>query len=196
MSVEGGWGSGEGACGLLYGPVLSPPLRRSPVKIVLLTDDSIRLEPEAGAMTIEAPSADRTYSPFHMLASGLAVCTFSILHSWAETVGLSADDLAIEVAWTFAEEPHRVGELALTLDWPSLPPQRTRTAYRVAELCPIHHTITGGAAVRIERAAASGEARLEAPHEVGAGHAHGHAGEHGHEHRHEHRHEHGHAHTH
>ena len=123
-------------------------------------------------MTIEALSADQAYSPFHMLASGLAVCTLSILHSWAETVGLSADDLAIEVSWTFAEEPHRIGELALALDWPSLPAARTRTAYRVAELCPIHHTLTGGAAVRIERAATAGEARLEPAHVHEAGPAH------------------------
>ena len=32
------------------------------MKIVLLTDDSIRLEPDAGAMTIEALSADQAYS--------------------------------------------------------------------------------------------------------------------------------------
>ena len=149
------------------------------MKIVLLTDDALRLEPEPGPMTIEAASADQQYSPFHMLASGLALCTFSILHSWAETVRLSADDLAIEVRWTFAEEPHRVGALRLALDWPSLPAARTRTAYRVAELCPIHHTLTGGAAVTIERAATHGESRLAPPeshgHEHDAAHDHVHA---------------------
>lgn len=122
------------------------------MKIVLLTDDSLRLEPEPGPLTIEAPTADQAYSPFHMMASGLALCTFSILHSWAETVGLSGDDLAIEVSWTFAEAPHRVAGLDMRLAWPSLPAARTRTAYRVAELCPIHHTLSHGAAVTVARA--------------------------------------------
>jgi uncharacterized OsmC-like protein len=92
-------------------------------------------------MTIEALSAEQQYSPFHMLASSLAVCTFSILHSWAGTVNLDPDDLAIEVRWAFAEEPHRVGSLDLTLDWPSLPAARRNVAARVAALCPIHATL-------------------------------------------------------
>ena len=45
------------------------------MKITLLSEDSIRLEPIPGPMTIEAPSAEQSYSPFHMLASGLAYCT-------------------------------------------------------------------------------------------------------------------------
>lgn len=111
------------------------------MKITLLSEESIRLEPDTGPMTIEALRADQLYSPFHMLASGLAFCTFSILHSWAETAKLSADDLAVEVGWTFAEEPHRVGALAMSLDWPSLPEARRRTAERVAALCAIHGTL-------------------------------------------------------
>jgi hypothetical protein len=39
------------------------------MKITLLSDDAIRLEPVAGPMTIEASSAEMVYSPFHMLAS-------------------------------------------------------------------------------------------------------------------------------
>lgn len=143
------------------------------MKIVLLTDDALRLEPEPGPMTIEAPTADQAYSPFHMLAGGLALCTFSILHSWAETAGLSADDLAIEMRWAFAEEPHRVSELAMTLDWPSLPAERTRTAYRVAELCPIHHTLVHGTGVTVTRADAAGAPA--APPALADSHAHAHS---------------------
>ena len=111
------------------------------MKIILLGEDAVRLEPDVGPMTIEALSADQSYSPFHMLASSLAFCTFSILHSWAGTVKLGADDLAVEVRWTFAEEPHRVGSMAMTLDWPSLPAARTAVAQRVAALCAIHATL-------------------------------------------------------
>ena len=130
------------------------------MKIILLSEESIRLEPEPGPMTIEALSADQLYSPFHMLASGLAFCTFSILHSWAETVRLSADDLAIEVRWSFAEEPHRVGALDMTLDWPGLPPARKNVAERVAALCPIHGTLQHPPSITI--AVGQGEAALEA----------------------------------
>jgi uncharacterized OsmC-like protein len=113
------------------------------VKITLLSEDSIRVEavPEARQpLTIEAASAEQSYSPFHMLASGLAMCTFSVLASWATHVDLQADDLVIEVGWQFADDPHRVAMMEVTFSWPSLPSKRLPTAERVARKCTVHAT--------------------------------------------------------
>jgi uncharacterized OsmC-like protein len=123
------------------------------VKIILLSDDAIRLVPEPGPMTIEAQSADQTYSPFHMLGSSLAYCTFSVMYSWATHADLRADDLAIEVRWTFAEDPHSVGEISLAFEWPSLPERRLAAAKRVAEMCTIHATLKHPPRITIEAAA-------------------------------------------
>jgi uncharacterized OsmC-like protein len=112
------------------------------MKITLLSDDAIRLEPTAGPLTIEAPSADVMYSPFQMLASGLASCTFSVIYSWAAHADLSVDDLAIEVHWSFADDPHRMADIHVVLDWPSLPARRVAAAKRASELCTIHATLT------------------------------------------------------
>lgn len=112
------------------------------MRITLLSDERIRLTDAAGPMTIEAESAEMSYSPFHMLASGLAVCIFSVLHSWASHAKLPAEALAIEVGWSFAEQPHRVGALDVRIDWPGLPESRRRAAERAAHLCPIHTTLT------------------------------------------------------
>ena len=112
------------------------------MKIILLTDEAIRLEADDGPMTIEAVEPDQQYSPFHMLASSLAYCTFSVMYSWATHSKQSADDLAIEVRWTFSEEePRRVSEMHLTFDWPSLPAKKTEAAKRVAAMCTIHETL-------------------------------------------------------
>ena len=111
------------------------------MKITLLADDAIRLEPVAGPMTIEAPSAEMAYSPFHMLGSSLATCIFSVIHSWATHAKISVDDLVIDVRWTFGDEPHRVSDFAVTFDWKSLPPNRVAAARRVAELCTVHATL-------------------------------------------------------
>ena len=111
------------------------------MKITLLSEESIRLDGAGGPLTIEAESAEEVYSPFHMLASGLAVCTWSILESWATNAKLRPDDLVIEVSWSFAERPHRVGDIRVTFEWPSLPAERVETARRVAALCPIHATL-------------------------------------------------------
>ena len=119
------------------------------MKITLTSEDSLRLEQTPGPMTIEAGSPDRLYSPFHMLASGLAFCTYSILASWATTAKISADRLVIDVAWTFADDPHRVGTIDLAFDWPELPPNRHAAARRVAELCTIHATLRHAPAITI-----------------------------------------------
>ena len=123
------------------------------MKITLLSDESIRLEPTTGQLTIEAESADYEYSPYQMLASGLAVCTFGVLQSWGSNAGVNADDLVIEVSWSFADNPHRVGSMELTYQWPSLPVDRQKVAQRVAELCPVHKTFLQTPTMTIRQAA-------------------------------------------
>ena len=122
------------------------------MKITLLADDVIRLDPVPGPLTIEAETADVQYSPFHMLASGLASCTFSVMSSWAAHAKLPVDDLALEVQWRFADDPHRVSEIGVIFDWPSQPPNRLNAARRVAEMCTIHATLLHPPAVSIRSA--------------------------------------------
>lgn len=123
------------------------------MKIILTSEESIRLLPDTGPMTIEAASLEQQYSPFHMLASSLAYCTFSVLYSWATHAKIGVDDLVIDVAWTFAEDPYRVGELRLTFEWPGLPANRLRAAQRAAELCTVHATLTHPPRIEIQSAA-------------------------------------------
>ena len=125
------------------------------VKLILLTDDSIRLEPVPGPMTIEAPTADQSYSPFHMVAGGLAYCTFSVMYAWAENAGITGDDLVIDVSWTFADEPYRVSKYAVEFTWPSLPAKRLAAAKRVAEMCTIHATLLHAPRISIDATASS-----------------------------------------
>jgi len=120
------------------------------MKFTLLTDESIRLEPLPGPMTIEAPTAEQSYSPFHMVASGLAYCTFSVMYAWAEHAKLNAEDLVIEVTWTFADNPYRVGRYDLRFTWPSLPAKRLAAAKRVAEMCTLHATLQHPPTIRID----------------------------------------------
>lgn len=125
------------------------------VKITLLSDDAILLEPVPGPLEIEALSADQPYSPFHMLASSLAYCTFSVLYAWGSQAGISADDLTLEVHWTFADDPHRVDSISMSFKWPSLPAKRLDAAQRAAELCTIHATLSHPPTITV--AATAGE---------------------------------------
>jgi uncharacterized OsmC-like protein len=118
-----------------------PRTTEDAVKLTLLADDRVRYELATGPMTVDAPTADTQFSPFHMLAGGLAACTHSTLASWAQHAKLSFTDLVVEISWTFAEQPHRIGAMEITLEWPSLPPARREAARRAAALCTVHHTL-------------------------------------------------------
>ena len=133
------------------------------MKITLLTDESIRLEAGTGPMTIEALEPDQQYSPFHMLASSLAYCTFSVMHAWATSTKQSADDLLLDVSWKFSEdEPHRVAEMNVIFTWPSLPEKKREAAKRVAALCTIHETLLHPPRITTEAAGSPDPGRSEA----------------------------------
>lgn len=111
------------------------------MKITLLAEDRLRLEGAAAPMTVEAESPEMAYSPFHMVASGLGLCIFSVLHSWASHASLDAGRLTIEVSWRFADAPKRIGNYDVHITWPGLPEQRRTAALRAAALCPVHKTL-------------------------------------------------------
>jgi putative redox protein len=119
------------------------------VRILILSDERIRLEGGAGPLSIESEATDAQYSPFHMLGSALATCVFSVLASWAEHARIDIASLALEVSWSFAEKPHRVGALDLTIVWPALPPERRTAAERAAHLCAIHNTLSHPPVIRM-----------------------------------------------
>lgn len=134
------------------------------MKITLLSEDAIRLEAVPGPMTIEAGSAEMVYSPFHMLASGLATCTHSVLLSWATHAKVPVDDLTLEVQWRFGDDPHRISDMGIIMDWPSLPPTRIKAARRVAELCTVHATLMHPPAISVLHASEAGD---DHHHDVG-----------------------------
>ena len=98
-----------------------------------------------------------------MMAGGLAYCTWSVLYAWAENAELDAEDLTVDVAWTFADDPHRVDHYDLRFNWPSLPAKRLEAAKRVAELCTIHATFQHPPTIEIDGTATPAPAVSAAP---------------------------------
>ena len=120
------------------------------MKILLTGGQSLRLEQSQGPLTIEAPTRDRGYSPFHMLGSALAGCTNFVLQSWASNKSVSVDDLTIDVSWKFAEGEHRVESMHVKIGWPSLPAELWPRALRAANVCGVHQTFTHSVAIDVE----------------------------------------------
>lgn len=133
-----------------HGRLAAAGVLQPTMKITLLSEVALRLEATNGPMTIEAASAEQLYSPFHMLASGLAFCVHSALVSWAGQAKLAATALSVEVGWTFADDPHRVGSYLLRLIWPGLPEARVKAAGRAASLCTVHATLAHPPQIAVE----------------------------------------------
>ncbi len=112
------------------------------MKITLTGEESLRLEPTSGPLTIEAESPDQSYSPFHMLGSALGACTLSVMQSWASNKNIGVDDLKIDVSWTFAEGQHRVESMRAKIAWPSLSAELWPRVLRAANVCGVHQTLT------------------------------------------------------
>ena len=97
-----------------------------------------------------------TYSPFHMLASSLATCTFSVIYSWATHAKLSVDDLASTCAGSSARSRIASAISTSRSTGPPCPQNRVAAARRVAELCTVHATLHHPPHVTIEPAAQAG----------------------------------------
>jgi uncharacterized OsmC-like protein len=93
-----------------------------------------------------------------MLGSALAMCTFSVVQSWASNKNIVADDLKIDVSWSFVEGEHRLGSMKVKLDWPSLSPELWPRALRAAALCGIHNTLTHPPMITVTAAGAESPA--------------------------------------
>lgn len=117
------------------------------MKIVLEGDRALTLVPGEGMLTIEADRDDENYSSFHMIGSALALCTFTVLHSWAHHSNIEVSDLTLHVEWDFAEHPHRLSNMRTHIRWPSLPDARKPAAERAAALCAVHATLTHPVAI-------------------------------------------------
>jgi uncharacterized OsmC-like protein len=120
------------------------------MKITLTGEESLRIEPTPGPLTIEATSHDQSYSPFHMLGSALGMCTFSVLQSWASNKTIAVDDLKLDVSWTFVEAEHRVGTMKVVLTWPSLLAELWPRAIRAASVCGVHKTLTNAIDISVD----------------------------------------------
>jgi uncharacterized OsmC-like protein len=120
------------------------------MKITLTGEESLRIEPVPGPLTIEAQSHDQSYSAFHMLGSALGTCTLSVLQSWASNKDIAVDGLKVDISWTFVEGEHRLGSMKVVIDWPSLTAEMWPRVIRAANLCGVHKTLTHPPEISVE----------------------------------------------
>ena len=111
---------------------------------ILLHDDSdltLSQFDEPGFEVEVDPEIHAHYSALQMFATSLGLCTASVLATYGERFDAPVDDLKVRVSWVYAEDPYRVDEIDMAIEWPSLPESRQEAARRAAETCTIHNTL-------------------------------------------------------
>lgn len=92
-------------------------------------------------INIESRDPEAHYSAMQMFATSLALCTYSVLASYAEQIQVKADNLAVHMQWRYGQQPFRIDHIEMEIDWPELPESRLEAARRAAEMCTLHNTL-------------------------------------------------------
>ena len=109
---------------------------------MLHTDTDITLNSfESPEFEVESESPDAHFSALPMFASSLGLCTYAVIAEYAQRFDTSAAEVEIDVSWNYVEDPYRIGEIDMTIRWPSLPESRQQAVERAAEQCTIHNTL-------------------------------------------------------
>jgi putative redox protein len=105
-----------------------------------------------------AGGEDTAPTPTEIFLAGLAGCVTYYAERYLRRSGLRADGLEVSLEYAWAENPHRVGEIELTVDAPGLTPEREEAFSRVVERCAVHNTLHQPPMVRIRVAAGTAAA--------------------------------------
>lgn len=133
------------------------------MQLTILDEQRVRLAADGDGLNVVGDH----FGPLQMLATSLALCTASVVHAYAETAQLDLNGLAVEVAWEFSDDPHRVGAYDLTLHVPAtIPPARHRALIRAADTCTVHNTLQHSPQMTTQVAVFDPSASDDHPHHV------------------------------
>lgn len=97
---------------------------------------------ERPGFEVEAdPGTEGRFAALQMFATSLGMCTASVLATYGQHFEIDMTDMTVRVDWSYAEDPYRVDDIDMGIDWPSLPDSRREAAERAAEQCTIHNTL-------------------------------------------------------
>lgn len=94
---------------------------------------------------------DAGMSPVELFVGSLAGCVGYFVGQFCARHDIAREGLAVEAEWEMAEEPHRVGKIALAIRLPHrLSPEMKERLLKVAYGCTVHQSLSGAPAVSIQ----------------------------------------------
>jgi putative redox protein len=102
----------------------------------------------------EDGGGDTAPTPTELFVAGLAACIGFYAERFLRRHNLPAAGLQVDCAYEWAENPHRVGRIQLTVDVPGLPPEKRVAFERVIGHCTVHNTLEHPPAIALRVGAA------------------------------------------
>jgi putative redox protein len=86
---------------------------------------------------------DAAPTPLELLGASLAACVALYVKKFCDASGLDADEMGVEVKPFWRDDPGRVGRYDVVVHVPAtIPDVYHAEIERVAQTCPVHHTLT------------------------------------------------------
>ncbi len=91
---------------------------------------------------VEDGGADAGMSPVELFVGSVASCVGYFVGNFCARHDISRDGLKVEAEWTMAEQPHRVGQIHLSIRLPHrITPELKERLLKVAHGCTVHQSI-------------------------------------------------------
>ncbi len=112
------------------------------MKVILHAKEDLEFRDFASpGLDIEPADPQAHFSALQMFATSLALCTYSVLAAYGEHIAVDAAGLRMRLRWSYAEDPYRIGDIAMDIHWPNVPKSRVKAAERAAAQCTLHNTL-------------------------------------------------------
>src|ERR671925_1661883 len=107
--------------------------------------DRLRIEVRGHVLFADQPAGDggddSAPTPTEIFVAGLGACVAFYAERFLRRHHLATDGLKVGCEYSWAEKPHRVGQIRLEVEAPSLPPRLQDAFARVVEHCTVHNTL-------------------------------------------------------
>jgi uncharacterized OsmC-like protein len=88
------------------------------------------------------PEDDAPPGPVEGFIASLGGCMGMFALKYCRTAGIDPTGLRFDLEWTLAENPHRIGDIRVTMQLPAhFPAPRQRALLRAVEQCTLHNTL-------------------------------------------------------
>jgi len=115
------------------------------IAVTYLGRDQMRVEARGHVLFVDQPVVeggdDTAVTPTEMFLSGLAACVGFYAERFLRRNQLGTVGVTVGCDYSWTENPHRIGAIALTVSAPGLTADKRDAFLRVIERCTLHNTL-------------------------------------------------------